>query len=434
MSAELARQRYLRRHMEPGLPASPRSKAWRNVLVVPAYREAARWLERLQALPQNAGNTLVILVLNRPDSDPDDNANRALRQAIGGLAGSGPGLKVLNPGAELYLHDIDLVSGPIPKAQGVGLARKIGCDIAFKWQCEGAIDSHWICSTDADARLPPDYFLRLGRAPAHAAAAVYPFWHTPATDPACNLATALYELRLHHYVLGLEYADSPYACHTLGSCLAVTFDAYAQVRGMPRRAGAEDFYLLNKLAKVAPVTRLAGECIALASRESARVPFGTGPAVAKISAALHPHELPLFDNPACFAALRSLLCALPALHRTAVPDLTGALLETGLEPALAHTASAVLDRMGITQALAHCRRQGKTPAQFERHFHQWFDAFRSLKFSHGLRDAGWPLRSFAQLAAAPPAFWPAATADPDQLRSTIARRWGWTPTAVSDWQ
>ncbi|MCB2070797.1 MAG: hypothetical protein KDF67_14865, partial [Ottowia sp.] len=73
MSAELARQRYLRRHMEPGLPASPRSKAWRNVLVVPAYREAARWLERLQALPQNAGNTLVILVLNRPDSDPDDN-------------------------------------------------------------------------------------------------------------------------------------------------------------------------------------------------------------------------------------------------------------------------------------------------------------------------------------------------------------------------
>ena len=200
--------------------------------------------------------------------------------------------------------------GADPKAQGVGLARKIGCDIAFKWQCEGAIDSHWICSTDADARLPPDYFLRLGRAPARAAAAVYPSGtHRRLTLPAtwpprfmnCACTTMCW---------GWSTRILPACFHTLGSCLAVTFDAYAQVRGMPRRAGAEDFYLLNKLAKVAPVTRLAGS-VSRWHHASPRVPFGTGPAVAKISAAHHPHELPLFDNPACFAALRSLLCALP---------------------------------------------------------------------------------------------------------------------------
>ena len=80
-------------------------------------------------------------------------------------------------------------------------------------------------------------------------------------DQFCNTATALYELRLHHYVLGLEYAGSPYAYHTLGSCLAVKADAYAQVRGFPKRAGAEDFYLLNKLAKLGAMPRLQGRCI-----------------------------------------------------------------------------------------------------------------------------------------------------------------------------
>ncbi len=124
-------------------------------------------------------------------------------------------------------------------------------------------------------------------------------------DESCNLATALYELRLHHYVRGLEYAGSPYAFHTLGSCLAVSFEGYAQVRGFPKRSGGEDFHLLNKLAKTGPVIRLAGDCIELASRHSQRAPFGTGAAVARISNAGMPLTLPLFYHPACFAALRA---------------------------------------------------------------------------------------------------------------------------------
>jgi hypothetical protein len=77
-------------------------------------------------------------------------------------------------------------------------------------------------------------------------------------------------------------------------------------------------------------------------------------------------------------------------------------------------------------ALAHCRRQGATPAQFLRHFHQWFDGFRSLKFIHALRSSGWPDQTLQQLRDLQPGFWPATALEqypPDS--EPIRRQLGW---------
>jgi len=434
MSAELARQRYLQRHIEPGLPDSPtRSEPWHNVLVVPAYDESSSLLENLAKLPTDKGTALVILVLNRPQGNPDDNANQLLRDAVKNLAPgkpATPGLYRLHAQADLYLYDLEQQAGPTPAAQGVGLARKLGCDIAFKWMSQGAISGRWIYSSDADALLPPDYFSRLEACPPGAVAATYPFWHTPGPDDACNRATGLYELRLHHYVLGLEYANSPYAMHSLGSCLAVSHDGYAMVRGFPKRAGAEDFYLLGKLAKIGPIARLQGQCIALQSRYSNRVPFGTGPAVATISAAAEPARLALFYHPASFEALRALLATAPALQQTPTENLPRLLKEQGLDSKLANACHSILADMGLAAALKHCRRQGKAPAQFMRQFHQWFDAFRSLKFIHAIRDAGWADQSLAGLRELSPDLWGGADtndndSEVDALRRQIIRNRGW---------
>jgi len=429
MSVALARQRYLQRHIEPALPDCPGSPVpWDKVLVIPAYREPAELLERLASLSAGKGRILVILVLNHPDSDPDPQANSALRNALAPLQQHGDdALLHLAPRVDLYCHDLDSLSGPIPDSQGVGLARMVGCDIAYKWISDGVIASRWICSTDGDARLPEDYFHRLESAPSPAVAACYPFRHVAGTDEACNAATALYELRLHHHVLGLEFAASPYAWHSLGSCLAVTPEAYAAVRGFPKRAGGEDFYLLNKLAKTGPVVRLAGACIELASRASRRVPFGTGPAVARISAAASPAELPLFYHPACYEGLRGVLAAAPLLQQAAPADLPQLLASDGIDPELARACFITLEEMGFTAALAHCRRQGRSPEQFLRQFHQWFDAFRTLKFIHALRDAGWAPCSLADLNRLRPGLWPVSAAqEPVNLRKDIARHWGWS--------
>lgn len=448
----IALRRYLLRHAETGLPAHAFTAShWQQVLVIPAYRESATLLDRLARLPEGDGRTLVILVLNRPDSDTDPHANAELRDALAhsrlpqgrlpqdrlpqAIRDTVP-VYCLNPHTDLYLYDMEMLRGPTPSAQGVGLARKTGCDIALQWMAAGGISGQWLCSTDADATLPPEYFVQLGSATPGAVAAVFPFRHMPGDDAVCTHATALYELRLHHYVLGLEYANSPYAFHTIGSSLAVRANAYAHVHGFPKRAGAEDFYLLNKLAKLGAVARLQGACIALQSRHSSRVPFGTGPAVAAIMAAEHPDDAALFYHPQCFEALAAFLASLPALAAEPERAIAGLLRDRGLQPLLARHAETAVDTLGIAAALAHCRRQSSTEVQFQRHFHQWFDGFHTLKFIHALRDAGWPSCSLRELEGLSPQLWPQPESqinslaaegphEVEKLRHRIRQHWGW---------
>lgn len=436
MRNTIALNRYLQRHAQSGLPSHSFSRPhWHQVLVVPAYRESPSLLDRLTRIPAGEGVTLVILVLNRPDSDQDTLANAKLRDALkqSGLPQATRGSVAvygLNPNTDLYLYDMELQHGPTPHSQGVGLARKTGCDIALQWRAAGGISGQWLCSTDADATLPQTYFSQLASAIPNTAAAVFPFRHTAGADEVTNAATALYELRLHHYVLGLDYAGSPYAFHTLGSALAIQFSAYAHVHGFPKRAGGEDFYLLNKLAKLGSVARLQGDCIELQSRLSTRVPFGTGPAVAALAAAEHPQGAPLFYHPQSFAALAALLKGLPALAARPEQDLAALLSEVKASevsgdsaavsagPSIPIKAANALTALGIESALDHCRRHASSPEHFVRHFHQWFDGFRTLKFIHALRDDGLPMRSLAQLNGLVPQLWPA---EPEERRSTGAR-------------
>jgi hypothetical protein len=433
MHDSIALRRYRERHTETELPGHRFTESqWQQVLVLPAYREPSTLLQNLQQLPPGPGRSLVILVLNRPDSDPDPLANNALRVAIGKERtqksdGKSIPLTQLNNHTDLYLHDMEALCGPTPMAQGVGLARKTGCDLALQWMTTGAISGQWICCIDADAIVPKDYFEQLERAERDAVAAVFPFRHVAGEEQACDTATALYELRLHHHVLGLEYADSPYAYHTLGSCLAVRANSYAQVRGFPKRAGAEDFYLLNKLAKLGPIAHLQGSCIKIQSRSSSRVPFGTGPAVQSILTAYDPGEAPIFYHPHCYEALRALFSGLPELAELPNQNITELLTKQGLAAPLAKHSSQALKTLGLESALAHCQRQSTSNAQFLRQFHQWFDAFLTLKFIHAIRDAGWPQQSLAELVKLQPCLWPTAPASPtvEGLRVESARHWGW---------
>ncbi len=407
-------QRYLERYAEPGLPDCPVTETtlprWYQVLVIPAYREEVDILKRLQDLPVAQRKTLVILVLNRPDSDEDANANTALRDAVAALPTGGTRAKSmlhqLNASAELYCFDTEHHRGPLPKAEGVGYARKLGCDLALQWLHAGAIQCRWITSTDADATLPAACFERLEQVPLSASAATFPFYHVPGDDLTCHHATQLYELRLHQYVAGLRYADSPYAHYTLGSCLAIDVEAYIKVRGFPKRAGGEDFYLLNKLAKVGTVDLLRGPCVAIQSRPSNRVPFGTGPAVQDLLQKTSLHNAPLFYHPACFAALHAVLQAVPQLKSIDTSKaLPGSLLQ-GLHATLAEQTVQILEGMGLAQGLEHCQSHSRSLQQFQRHFHQWFDGWRTLKLIHGLRDNGWPMCSLRDLQVLSAEEWP----------------------------
>lgn len=427
-------QQYLSRYSESPITTPPTGQHWQQVLVIPAYRESDRLITELQTLADKVQEALlVILVLNRPEQDTDTSVNHALRRRTEHLQRSdlSQNLYQLNATSHLLLLDKEQHSGPTPQAQGVGAARKSGCDTALAWIAAGAINSHWIGCTDADATLPKDYFSRLPP-PTHFSAAVFPFIHasSPAPDNnAVNRATALYELRLHQYVLGLEYAGSPYAFHCLGSSMAVTADSYAKVRGFPKRAGAEDFYLLNKLVKLKPIKRLDGHCIELAARDSNRVPFGTGPAV---SALLQEDELSaaaIFYHPATFELLGNVLALAPRWQHASTAPLAAQFQQQGLSAADAQWTAQALHSAGIDKALQHCRQQSGDSAGFLRHFHQWFDGFRTLKFIHALQHSGYPKQALQSL---PDTFWPKRQpADLNTLNLNCRQHWGWRAQSTS---
>ena len=432
MKNNVALKRYLERHIEPGLPNAPAAnKRWQYVLVIPAYNESSKLLQALAQI-QASAKVLVLLVLNRPDSNTDRQTNSALREAITKLDpvdenGAEGYIYRLNNSVELFCYDQEQLNGPNPAAQGVGLARKAGCDIALLWHSQGAISSEWICSTDADALLPVDYFSRLEQA-GPSVAAVYPFAHVPGKAENINRATALYEIRLHQYVLGLHYAKSPYAYHTMGSCIAVKGQHYCEVRGYPKRSGGEDFYLLNKLRKLGAISSLAGHCIELQSRVSHRVPFGTGPAVTKIIENNSGDESTLFYHPQCFEVLRAVLAIAEQFQVHEASELPHLLVDQGLHEEIAVAATEILHTMKIAKAISHCRKHGKSKEQFLRQFHQWFDGFKTLKFLHRIRDNSFPMQSLVGASHLQPALFPVSInniKELETLRAAIRQHWQW---------
>ena len=333
---------YLAGYAEPeAVRASSPSRTWRHVISIPAFDEPVDFLQRV--LPRGAADLLVILVANVPDcvtcGEPGFARTLRLLELAGGF----------DRARNVDVAVVDRVNAPVPKRAGVGLARKIGADIALRHIVEGRIEVPVIYSTDADAALPPGYF-EAARDPA--AGWVFPFVHA-SHDPDLARRALIYELSLRYYVNRLEYAGSPYAFHTIGSCLAVDAASYAKVRGFPRRNAAEDFYLLNKLAKVGPIRRLKTPVIEIEARASTRVPFGTGPALAKVpddSATAPGYAAATFE-------------ALKMFYASVASETTPG------EP-----VPGLLDAIGYR------------PGRDRRAIHTWFDAFRTLKFVHAARQ------------------------------------------------
>ena len=432
MRSNSANKRYLNNYLEKDLATAPADRQWSHCIVIPVYQESKRvlqyWIERRFA----SINLLVIFVINRPDgSDPHGNEEfRKATQSCDRIrCAEHTYLLPSEQHNDILSIDLDMQRGALPRSEGVGLARKTGCDLALLWHAFGNIESPILYSTDADAHLPDDYFERIKPNSDQAAIFTFPFSHVSASEPDIYEATLWYELWLHHYVLGLEFAGSPYAYHSLGSSLAISSKCYAQVGGFPKRAGGEDFYLLNKANKTSNVVRLKGRPIELQARLSTRVPFGTGPGVEKILQSKAGNEALAFYHPEIFFALRGCLQIIPKLRsRHDVINIETLLESEGLSNALATASNQALKALGFVEAIEHCRKHGKTQEQFIKQFNQWFDGFKTLKFIHAIKASEWPDLSFKDLKSVSPSLWPNDSAQADDvlaLQKIIQDYWGW---------
>jgi hypothetical protein len=206
-----------------------------------------------------------------------------------------------------------------------------------------------------------------------------PFWHVPGGSVDVDAATATYELSLRYYTLGLASAGSPYAYESMGSSMVVRAEAYAEVRGFPRRQAGEDFYLLDKLAKVGGIHRPVRQPIELRSRVSARVPFGTG---ARVGELVESGEGLTAYHPRVFELLGLTLNAL--LHATferSEARVTSE-LSRSLDAGSVGAVSSALDELNAFEALRETFGASPDRVVRRRRLLTWFDALRTLRFVH----------------------------------------------------
>lgn len=414
--------KYLARYAVAEIAAAGRIQGpYAHVCAIPAMDEPAELLDGLRDV-HVAGPWLAIVVVNATDAAaPAVHARNAALLAGLCARGAAPAERVADapamwlvrealPGMDLCVVDRAGPGWRLPADQGVGLARRIGCDLALALYAAGALRTRWIHMTDADVTLPADYFAAAARAAADSVALTYGFWHarSAAGDAWVDAATGLYEIYLRYHRLGLAWAGSPYALHTIGSSLAVDARAYAAVRGVPRRQAAEDFYLVNKLVKLGPVREPEGAPIAIRARRSARVPFGTGAATQTIAGELIAGRGYRVYHPRVYAVLGAWLDAMEAFA-AAAGRAAGHVNDRVLDHALAEGADAwqlageerrALDRalasLEARRALLDAHARARTPAALSRRLHDWFDGFRTLKLVHAVRDAGLPALPWAE--------------------------------------
>ncbi len=406
--------KYLSSYAEPEARAAlPELPYFRHVLVVPVFDESLSAIEKVLAAGCDR-SSLTVLVFNVPESAApaarartQESLNELLARYAFTECGDGVFVVSFQDGQSLLVLDRVSDGKSLPAKQGVGLARKLGLDIAlalsWRQQLSGKPMPAWLHCSDADVVFPLNYF-DIAEPKVGQVASVYDFEHV--AEPGWEVTTKLYDFRLRYYVAALAWAGSTYAFHTIGSTLAVTPQAYAIVRGMPRRSGGEDFYFLNKLAKIGTVRSLEAPRLQIAGRPSDRVPFGTGPALSKIADLDDPIRDYRLYHPRCFALLSVLLAKVKTLSQALMSKRISSDINVGthltercreaLDDSQFAALQSALASLGIERFWKHL--QGQSGQNLETAFNAWFDAFITLKFVHHLRDQVYPNLALSELS------------------------------------
>lgn len=406
--------KYIEKYAEPNIiqlgiksiDLMPNSLVFEYIVVIPAYKESTDFITRFLSSELAKQSILVVVVINQPSNDNNLMPQQHLYDYI---IDTGTTVfehhisehsycALIHPDhTNCYVWVIDCFSQPLPEEQGVGLARKIGADLALYLKSKNRILSDWIHSTDADAHLPNDYFssvkvLSEQSSYKSTVALSYNFTHVN-ENIEIHAANQLYETALRYYVAGLTYAESPYAFFTIGSVIAFKAEEYVKVRGFPKRNAGEDFYLLNKLAKLGHIDFLKNTVVTIDARVSDCVPFGTGPAVATILQLKENNQPYCYYHPQVFEELKTCILYLGKLweHRLTI-DKWFEYLSIESQLALHH-----IKLISFVE-----KQQTSNQVQFNKQLTVWFDAFKTLKFIHSLREqkyADIPLFQALELAS-----------------------------------
>jgi glycosyltransferase involved in cell wall biosynthesis len=358
------------------------------IYIIPCYNEPdlSPLLESLKAASAPSGSVALLFVVNGSASDTAS-VKKCNAQTYEFLLQKAQEWQEPFTFLTVYLPELP------PQKAGVGLARKIGMDLAltlFRTNPYGVI-----VNLDADCLVAPNYFIAIERFfkryPTMVGACLY-FEHPLGEEPEMNKAAIIqYELYLRYHLQALRWSGFPYSFHTVGSCMACRAYAYAAIGGMNQRKAGEDFYFLHKLIPFGAFGEIHTTCVYPSPRVSERVPFGTGRAMLQWQ--LGKTSFFPAPPPESYQALKQFWEALPrffTLSRSEVMQET-ARLPLFLRNFLAQTA--------WQEKYEEIRSQTKSPESFQKRFFEWCNAFWVIKYLHFVRDNALPDIPVAQAAA-----------------------------------
>ncbi|MBK5195954.1 MAG: glycosyltransferase [Proteiniphilum sp.] len=347
------------------------------VVVIPCFNEPSLFetLHSLRACSRPKVNVLTVIVFNSGEHSDEKvvEQNRLSFEQTLPFAD-----KYNEPG----FHYFPLLFGGLPrKHAGVGLARKIGMDLAVEHFLHNVNPGGVIVSLDADCTVSKNFLVTIYEAfsdDTRLNASLHNFFHrVEKNDPLLENAVRQYELYIHYFRQMLRETGFPYYHHTIGSAFAITADAYVRVGGMGRQQGGEDFYFLQKVFTLGNVKELNDTFVYPMARFSDRIPFGTGPALQKIME--EPDGIMRVYSRKSFHELRRLFEMKDSFFRMEDKDVLTMIAK--LDSSLAD----FLQMTGFSDEVADCNRNSASLATFQKRFFQHFNAFRIIKylnFSH----------------------------------------------------
>ena len=366
-----------------------------KVIVVPAICEYQNIKNLLSSLIKNElsllQNSLVIFVINNSVSSnkqikEDNKQSLDLLRAI--INKSNPDRfinEISKSGIKVGVIDASSEGKEFEdKEGGVGIARKIGLDQALKVFDYLKQGKKILISLDADCTVEENYLTEINwffKKP-NVFVANIDFEHNLPEEGISRRGIVSYEIYLRHYVTGLLFAGSPYSFHTIGSILVCDHEAYIKAGGMNTRQAAEDFYFLQKLAKLYKIHKITSTKVRPSSRKSWRVPFGTGKSMTNYLS--NQKDILLYD-PDEYLILKDWL----ELFNSDSLLNTEILLNEArkIHPELFN----FLESRGFSKDWNRILSNSKSEKQLNYQRINWFDAFKTLKLMHHLRDTSFPM-------------------------------------------
>lgn len=247
------------------------------------------------------------------------------------------------------------------KNHGVGWARRTLFDHILSLASAEDV----IVSLDADTRVESNYLQSVGEnfEEQTRTAVSLPYYHRLTEDDAANRAILRYEIYMRSYLINLYAIGSPYNFTAVGSAIAVRVEALRKIGNITPMKSGEDFYLLQKLRKMAPISNANAQMVYPAARFSSRVYFGTGPAMIKGNSGDW-ESYPIYHH-TLFSSIQETYSLIPKLY---TED-----LET---PFLDFLKAQYRDE----NLWVPIRQNSKTLERFERAFHEKADGLRILQY------------------------------------------------------